>query len=161
MFQRKLTHQVFERVAMKRILAAAVAMALIGTTAYGLIHWGAVDNQKRDALCGEARQTLKGVEIRARAMAAELSVDDYAKAEEDDVAALIGALDAATNETEVDSAIETHAASIEAKNAAIDAEVDTQGDQIFLEQRLKKQRIPVDVKQELRRAAKAVSVNCT
>lgn len=160
MFQRKLTQQAFESVAMKRILATAIVMALIGTTTYGLIHWEVADNRKREALCRDAQQTLKGVEIRARALAAGMSVDAYAKAEEDEVAALLSALDAATNEAEVDAVIDAHAASIEAKNAAIDAEVDTQGEQIFLEQRLKEQRIPVDVKQELRRAAKAVNLNC-
>jgi len=112
-------------------------------------------------LCGQAKQTLKGVEIRARALAAGLSVEAYGKAEEDEVAILIGALDAAKSDAEVDSVIEAHAATIEAEDAAIDAQVDTRGDQTFLEQRLVKQRIPVDVKQELQRAAKAVSVMCS
>lgn len=162
MFERRVTLQALESVAVKRILAASiVVVALIATATYGLFYWEAVGTQTQQSLCGEAKQTLKGVEVQARALAAGLTVDDYAKAEEDEVAALIRALDAASNEAEVDRAIEAHAASIEAKNAVIDAEVDTRGDQIFLEQRLKKQRIPVDVKQQLLRAAKAVSVSCT
>ncbi len=161
MFERRVTRQAFESVAVKRILAASIVVALIATTTYGLFYWEAVGTRTQQSLCGEAKQTLKGVEVQARALAAGLTVDDYAKAEEDEVAALIRALDAAANEAEVDRAIEAHAASIEAKNAVIDAEVDNRGDQIFLEQRLKKQRIPVDVKQQLLRAAKAVSVSCT
>ncbi len=161
MFERRVTRQAFESVAVKRILAASIVVALIATTTYGLFYWEGVGTRTQQSLCGEAKQTLKGVEVQARALAAGLTVDDYAKAEEDEVAALIRALDAAANEAEVDRAIEAHAASIEAKNAVIDAEVDTRGDQIFLEQRLKKQRIPVDVKQQLLRAAKAVSVSCT
>ncbi|MHC8305604.1 hypothetical protein [Pseudomonas sp. PB3P13] len=161
MFERKVTFQAFESVAAKRILAAFIVVALVATTTYGLWHWDAVGTKTQQSLCGEAKQTLKAVEVQARALAAGLTVEDYAKAEEDEVAALIRALDAATNEAEVDRAIEAHAASIEAKNAVIDAEVDTRGEQIFLEQRLKKQRIPVDVKQQLLRAAKAVSVSCT
>ncbi|VVN34214.1 hypothetical protein PS645_04994 [Pseudomonas fluorescens] len=161
MFERRVTLQAFESVAVKRILAVSVVLVLTATTTYGLFHWKSVGTQTQQSLCGEARQTLKGVEVQARALAAGLTVDDYVKAEEDDVATLIRALDAAANETEVDRAIEAHAASIEAKNAVIDAEVDTRGDQIFLEQRLKKQRIPIDVKQQLLRAAKAVSVSCT
>lgn len=161
MFERRVNLQAFESVAVKRILAASIIVALIGTTTYGLVYWKSAGTQSQRSLCGEAKQTLKGVEVQARALAAGLTVDDYAKAEEDEVAMLIRALDAATNEAEVDRVIEAHAASIEAKNAVIDAEVDTRGDQIFLEQRLKKQRIPVDVKQQLLRAAKAVSVSCT
>lgn len=146
---------------MKRILIGGIAVAIIGTMTYGFLQWKVAENHKHDVLCGEARQALKGVEVRARALAAGLSVDAYGKAEEDEVAALIGALDAATNDAEVDSVIEAHAAAIEAVDAAIDAEVDTRGDQTFLEQRLVKQRIPVDVKQELQRAAKAVNVTCS
>mgnify|MGYP006210667665 FL=1 len=56
--------------------------------------------------------------------------------------------------------IDAHAAAIESQVAALDAEVDTRGDQVFLEQRLVKQRIPVDVKLELQRAAKAVNLTC-
>ncbi|VVO31563.1 hypothetical protein [Pseudomonas fluorescens] len=145
---------------MKLILMGGITVAIVSAMTYVLIQWGAAENQKQDALCGEAKQSLKGVEIRARALAAGLSLEAYAEDEEAKVAALINALDAATNEAEVNAVIEAHAAAIEAQAGAIDAEVDTRGDQIFLEQRLMKQRIPVDVKQELQRAAKAVSVAC-
>lgn len=148
-------------VAMKLILVGGITVAIIGTMTYGFFQWKIVESQKHDMLCGQAKQTLKGVEIRARALAAGLSVEAYGKAEEDEVATLIGALDAAKSDAEVDSVIEAHAAAIEAEDAAIDAQVDTRGDQTFLEQRLVKQRIPVDVKQELQRAAKAVSVMCS
>lgn len=146
---------------MKRILLlSGITLAIIGTMTYVFIQWEAAETQKRDALCGEAKQSLKEVEIRARALAAGLSVEAYAKDEEAKVAALIDALDAANTEAEVNAVIEAHAAAIEAQAAAIDAEVDTRGDQIFLEQRLMKQRIPADVKQELQRAAKAVNDAC-
>lgn len=99
--------------------------------------------------------------MRARALAAGLTVDAYAKAEEEDVAKLVGALDAARNDVEIDSVMESHATAIGAEDAAIDAEVDSRGNQAFLEQTLRKQRIPVDVKQELERAAKAVRLICS
>lgn len=159
--RRPLNPQTFTTVAMKRILIGGITVAIIGTMTYGFFQWKIVESQKHDLLCGQAKQTLQGVEIRARALAAGLSVEAYGKAEEDEVATLIGALDAAKSEAEVDSVIEAHAATIEAVDAAIDAQVDTRGDQTFLEQRLVKQRIPVDVKQELQRAAKAVSVMCS
>lgn len=146
---------------MKGILIGGITVAIIGTATYGFFQWRIVESHKHDMLCGEAKQALKGVEIRARALAAGLSVDAYAKSEEDEVATLISALDAATSDAEVDSVIEAHAAAIEAEDKAIDAQVDNRGDQTFLEQRLVKQRIPVDVKQELQRAAKAVNVMCS
>lgn len=145
---------------MKRSLMGGIIVTIVGAMTYVLIQWEAAENQIRDARCGEAQQSLKGVEIRARALAAGLSLDAYDMDEEAKVVALINALDAATNEAEVNAVIEAHAAAIEAQAAAIDAEVDTRGDQLFLEQRLMKQRIPADVKQELQRAAKAVSVAC-
>jgi len=76
------------------------------------------------------------------------------------VAKLIRALESATSPADIDSVMASHAAAIEAEGAAVEAEVDARGDQAFLEQRLKKQRIPVDVKQQLERAAKAVSLTC-
>lgn len=158
MFSRKSTLKAFDSVNVKWMLTGITLLTLLGTLTFGLVQWEVAG--KQDALCSQARQNLKDVEIRARALAAGLSVEAYAKAEEDDVAALVGAIDAAHSESEVDSAIEAHAATIEAKNAAIDAEVDTRGEQAFLEQRLMEQRIPVDVKQELRRAEKAVSISC-
>ena len=145
---------------MKRGLMAGLTVALIGATSYMLIQWQIVNQHKREEQCAAARQALKDVQIRARALAAGLSRDAYSQDEEAKVAALIKALDAASNEAEVNAVIAAHAAAIEAEVAAIDAQVDTRGDQVFLEQRRLEQRIPVDVKQELQRAAKAVSVTC-
>ena len=146
---------------MKWILIGGITVAIIGTLTHGIIQWKNAEKYTQELRCGEARETLKGVEVRARALAAGMTVDAYAKAEEDEVAKLIGALDAATNDVEIDSVIESHASAIGAEDAAIDAEVDTRGDQAFLEQRLRKQRIPGDVKQELERAAKAVKLTCS
>jgi hypothetical protein len=147
---------------MKRsLMMGGITVAVIGAMSYGLIQWNTVENRKQDALCSEAKQALKGVEIRARALAAGLSVEEYAKDEEAKVAALIDALNTATNEAEVNRVIEAHAAAIEAQAAAIDAEINARGEQIFLDQRPMKRRIPVDVKQELQRAANAVSVACS
>ncbi|MGE8190311.1 hypothetical protein [Pseudomonas sp. NPDC086278] len=146
---------------MTRMLIGGMTLVILGTMTYGLVQWKAAETRTQAVLCGQARQTLKSVEVRARALAAGMSVEAYAKEEEDDVAKLLAALDATTSDAEVDSVIAAHAAEIEAGDAAIDAEVDTRGDQSFLEQRLKKQRIPIDVKQELQRAAKAVSLTCS
>ncbi|CAI8735657.1 hypothetical protein [Pseudomonas sp. IT-P176] len=145
---------------MSRRLMAGLTVALIGVTSYVLVQWQMVNQHKREVQCTEARQALKDVQIRARALAAGLSLDAYSQEEEAKVAALIQALDAASNEAEVNAVIAAHAAAIEAEAAAIDAQVDTRGDQVFLEQRRMEQRITVDVKQELQRAAKAVSVTC-
>jgi hypothetical protein len=146
---------------MKRILIGGITIAIIGTLTNGIIQWKNAEKHTQELRCGEAREALKGVEVRARALAAGMTVDAYAKAEEDEVAKLVGALDAATNDVEIDSVIESHASAIGAEDAAIDAEVDTRGNQAFLEQRLRKQRIPGDVKQELERAAKAVKLTCS
>ena len=145
---------------MSRRLMASLTVALIGVTSYALIQWQLVNQHKREVQCAEARHALKEVQIRARALAAGLSLDAYSQEEEAKVAALIKALDAARNDSEVNAVIGAHAAAIEAEAAAIDAQVDTRGDQVFLEQRRMEQRITVDVKQELQRAAKAVSVTC-
>ena len=147
--------------AMKRILSGAITLAIIGTLTVGLVQWRAVAKQSQDVSCSEARHTLKGVEIRARALAAGMTVEAYASAEEEEVAKLIRALEGATSAEDIDSVMASHSAAIEAEDAAVEAEVDTRGDQAFLEQRLKKQRIPVDVKQQLERAAKAVSLTCS
>ncbi|RON45163.1 hypothetical protein [Pseudomonas frederiksbergensis] len=146
---------------MKRILIGSLTLAIIGTMTYGLLQWRAIDKQNQEFSCSEAKQTLKGVEIRARALAAGMTVEAYANAEEEEVAKLISALEGATSATDIDSVMESHAAAIKAEDAAVEAEVDARGDQAFLEQRLKKQRIPVDVKQQLERAAKAVSLTCS
>lgn len=142
------------------LLLSGLVLAMVGVLTFQLIHWQVADSRKQAALCEDAKQTMKNLEIRARALASGLTVEAYAKAEADEVAALIERLDAARNDAEVDAVIDAHAAALEAKGAAIDAQVGTGGDQTFLEQRLVRQRIPVDVKQELRRAAKAVSDAC-
>ncbi|MHC8333536.1 hypothetical protein [Pseudomonas sp. LB3P25] len=146
---------------MKRILIGTLTLAIIGTMSDGLLQWRAVDKQNQEFSCSEAKQTLKGVEIRARALAVGMTVEAYANAEEEEVAKLISALEGATSEADINSVMESHAAAIEAEDAAVEAEVDARGDQAFLEQRLMKQRIPVDVKQQLERAAKAVSLICS
>ena len=146
---------------MKRILSGAITLAIIGTMTVGLLQWRAVAKQRQDVSCIEARHTLQGVEIRARALAAGMTVEAYAIAEEEEVAKLVRALESATSPADIDSVMESHSAAIEAEDAAVEAEVDTRGDQAFLEQRLKEQRIPVDVKQQLERAAKAVSLTCS
>ncbi|MHC8314283.1 hypothetical protein [Pseudomonas sp. LB3P31] len=142
------------------LFIVGLVVAAVGVLSYQLIQWKVADSQKKAALCVDAKQTMQNLEIRARALASGLTVEAYAKAEADEVAALIEALDAARDDAEVNAVIDAHAAVLEAKGAAIDAQVGTGGDQTFLEQRLVKQRIPVDVKQELRRTAKAVSDAC-
>jgi acylphosphatase len=146
---------------MKRILSGAITLAIISTMTVGLLQWRAVAKQNQEDSCSEARHALKGVEIRARALAAGMTVEAYANAEEAEVAKLIRALESANSPADVDSVMESHAAAIEAVDAPVEAEVDARGIQAFLEQRLKKQRIPVDVKQQLERAAKAVSITCS
>ncbi|MBV4467220.1 hypothetical protein KVG95_28300 [Pseudomonas sp. SWRI79] len=143
------------------LIGGTICMAVIGAFIYGVSAWEAIENQKRDALCSVARQHVEVLETRARAMAAGLSVEAYAEAEDAEVAALIYALDAATTDAEVDAVIEAHAAMIETQITARAAEVDARGDQLFLEQRLIKQRIPTDFKQEIKRAEKAVRVVCS
>jgi len=142
------------------LLTGGLVIAMVGVLSFQLIHWQVADSRKKAALCEDAKQAMKNLEIRARALASGLTVEAYAKAEADEVAALIEQLDAAHNDAEVDAVIDAHAAALEAKGAAIDAQVGTGGDQTFLEQRMVRQRIPVDVKQELRRAAKAVNDAC-
>ncbi|WP_223521567.1 hypothetical protein [Pseudomonas sp. GL-B-19] len=146
---------------MKRILSGAITLAIISTMTVGLLQWRAVAKQNQEVSCSEARHALKGVEIRARALAAGMTVEAYANAEEEEVAKLIRALEGANSAADVDTVMESHSAAIEAEDAAVEAEVDARGNQAFLEQRLKKQRIPVDVKQQLERAAKAVSLTCS
>lgn len=146
---------------MKRILIGTLTLAIIGTMTYELLQWRAIDKQNQEFSCSEAKQTLKGVEIRARALAAGMTVEAYANAEEVEVAKLISALEGAKSAADIDSVMESHAATIKAEDAAVEAEVEAQGDQAFLEQRLLKQRIPIEIKQQLKRAAKAVSLTCS
>jgi acylphosphatase len=156
--QRNLWHS---RVAMKRILFGVISLTMIVMMTYGLLQWRALEKQNQDISCNEAKHALNGVEIRARALAAGMTVEAYANAEEEDVAKLIRALEGATTAAEIDEVMENHAAAIEAENASLEEEVNARGTQAFLEQRLKKQRIPVDVKLQLERAAKAVNLSCS
>jgi hypothetical protein len=146
---------------MKQIVIIGLTLAIIGAMTFGLLQWRAVEKQNQDISCNEAKYALKGVEIRARALAAGMTVEAYANAEEEEVTKLINALEGANSVADIDSIIESHAAALEAEDAAVDAEVNTRGDQAFLEQRFEKQRIPVDLKQQLERAAKAVSLICS
>lgn len=143
-----------------RLIGAAVVVVCVGVAAYGLSAWEAIKDRRQDELCQVAREHLKGVEIEARAMAAGLSIEGYAEAEKADVGKLIHALDTANTKEEVEAVISEHSATVEAKVAATDAEVKSRGDQPFLGQQLKEQRITVDVKQEIQRAEKAVSTAC-
>ncbi|VVN76890.1 hypothetical protein [Pseudomonas fluorescens] len=143
-----------------KLLGAAATLAIIGAVTFGLSTWEANENPERDEQCKIARQRVKALEIQARALAAGLSVDGYAEAEKAEVGKLVRALDTAKNEQEVEAVIEAHAATVQAQVAASDAEVKSRGDQLFLEQRLKEQRIPADVKQQLKRAEKAVAIAC-
>lgn len=143
-----------------RLIGAAVIAACIGAGAYGLSAWEAIKDRRQDEMCQVARDHLKSVEIEARAMAAGLSVEGYAEEEKADVGKLIHALDTANTKEEVEAVISEHSATVEAKVAATDAEVKSRGDQPFLGQQLKEQRITVDVKQEIQRAEKAVAGAC-
>lgn len=143
-----------------KFLGAAATLAIMGAVSYGLSTWEASENPQRSELCKTAQQRVKALEIQARALAAGLSVDGYAEAEKAEVGRLVHALDTAGNEQEVEAVINAHAATVEAQVAASDAEVRSRGDQLFLEQRLKEQRIPDDVKQQLKRAEKALATAC-
>lgn len=143
-----------------RLIGAAVTVACVGALAYGLSNWQDSKNRRQDELCHVAQEHLKGVQIQARAMAAGLSVEGYAEAEKAEVGKLIHALDTANTKEEVEAVISEHSATVEAKVAATDAEVRSRGEQPFLGQQLKEQRITTDVKQEIQRAEKAVSTAC-
>jgi hypothetical protein len=143
-----------------RLIGATVVVAAVGALAYGLSTWEASKNQRQDELCKVAQEHLKTIEIQARAMAVGLSVEGYAEAEKAEVGKLIHALDNAKNTEEAEAVITEHSATVEAQVAATDAEVKSRGDQPFLGQQLKEQRITTDVKQEIQRAEKAVSTAC-
>jgi hypothetical protein len=119
-----------------------------------------VYRERKDMTCKAAQLHMNTLETRGRAMAAGLSIEAYAEAENTEVDKLISALDAAKNAAEVEAVIDVHAAKLEAEDAATDAELKDQGSQLFLEQRLKKQRITTDLKQEIERAEKAVTEAC-
>ncbi|NUU37334.1 hypothetical protein [Pseudomonas sp. C2B4] len=141
-------------------IGIAVVATLVGGLTYGLSTWEASKNRRQEELCKVAQEHLKTIEIQARAMAAGLSVEDYAEAEKAEVGKLINALDTAKTKEEVETVISEHSATVQAQVAATDAEVKSRGDQPFLGQQLKEQRITTDVKQEIQRAEKAVSTAC-
>jgi hypothetical protein len=143
-----------------RLIGATAVLVFVGALSYGFNTWEASKNQRQEELCKVAREHLKSVEIQARAMAAGLSVEGYAEAEKAEVGKLITALDTAKTKEEVEAVISEHSATVEAQVAATDAEVKSKGDQPFLGQQLKEQRITIDVKQEIQRAEKAVTTAC-
>ena len=143
-----------------RLIGAAVFITMIGVTTHKFMEWTSIENERKDTVCKAAQQHLKTLESRARAMAAGLSIEAYAEAENTEVDKLVSALDTANNDAEVEAVIDAHAAQLEAKDAAIDAESKNQGHQVFLEQQLKKQRITTDIKQEIKRTEKAVTEAC-
>ncbi|MGE8064646.1 hypothetical protein [Pseudomonas sp. NPDC089569] len=142
------------------LIGASVVTVFAGLLAYGLSTWEVSKNARQEEVCKVAQEHLKSVEIQARAMAAGLSVEGYAEAEKAEVGKLIHALDTANTKEEVEAVISQHSATVEAQVAATDAEVKSRGDQPFLGQQLKEQRITTDVKQEIQRAEKAVSTAC-
>ena len=143
-----------------RLIEATVFITMIGVTTYKLMEWKSIENERKDTVCKASQQLLKTLETRARAMAAGLSIEAYEDAENTEVAKLVNALDTANNDAEVEAVIDAHAAQLEAKNAATDAELKNQGGQVFLEQQLKKQRITTDIKQQIKRTQKAVTEAC-
>ncbi|MGF6554090.1 hypothetical protein ABIA48_000470 [Pseudomonas sp. S30_BP2TU TE3576] len=143
-----------------KFLATAATLLVVGTAIFGLNAWEHIQSQRQEAVCRAAREHLNGLETQARALASGLTVEAYAEAEKAEAGQLVQALDTAKNEAEVDAVIDKHAAAIEAQITAEDAEVQSRGDQPFLGQELKKQRIPTDVKQEFKRAEKAVADTC-
>jgi len=143
-----------------KLLGVAVTVVVIGTAVYGLNTWKTLQSERQEAVCTLARQHLKDLEVQARALAAGLSVEAYAEAEKAEAGKLVSALDTAKNEAEVDAVIDQHSAAIEKQIHAEDAEVKSRGEQKFLGQERKEQRITTDMKQEIQRAEKAVADDC-
>jgi hypothetical protein len=141
-------------------MGVAFTLAVIGVTTYGFMEWKAVETERQNVVCKAAQQHLETLEIRTRSMAAGLSVEAYAEVETAEVDKLVRALDTATNDVKVETVIDAHAAELQAQVTATDAVLKNQGSQLFLEQELKKQRIPTDLKQEIKRAEKAVTDAC-
>ena len=141
-------------------MGAAATLLVLGAAIYGLNTWEHIQSQRQAAVCKAAREHLNGLETQARALASGLTVEAYAEAEKAEAGQLVLALDTARNEAEVDAVIDKHAAAIEAQITAEEAEVQSRGEQPFLGQELKRQRIPTDVKQEFKRAEKAVADTC-
>jgi hypothetical protein len=143
-----------------KLLSVALTVAVVGAGLYGLNRWEQVENQRQTAVCTANQEHLKNLETQVRAMTAGLSVEAYAEAEKAEAGKLVQALDTARNEAEVNAVIDEHSAAIQKQIVAEDAEVKSRGDQPFLGQELKKQRITTDIKQELIRAEKAVADAC-
>jgi hypothetical protein len=143
-----------------KLLGAALTAFVVGAGLYGLNRWEQVENQRQEAVCKANQDHLKDLETQVRAMTAGLTVEAYAEAEKAEAGKLVRALDTARNEAEVNAVIDEHSAAVQAQIVAEDAEVKSQGDQPFLGQELKKQRITTDIKQELKRAEKAVADAC-
>jgi len=141
-------------------MGTALSLLVAGAGIYGANTWKRVESQRQETVCKAAEQHLKTLETQARAMAAGMSVEDYAEAEKAEAGKLVRALDTAKDAAEVDAVIDEHATAIEKQIVAEDAEVESRGEQPFLGQELKKQRIPTDVKQEFKRAEKAVTDAC-
>lgn len=141
-------------------MGTVLALLVAGAAIYGANTWKRVESQRQETVCKAAEQHLKTLETQARAMAAGLSVEAYAEAEKAEAGKLVQALDTAKDAAEVDAVIDQHATTIEKQIVAEDAEVESRGEQPFLGQELKKQRIPTDVKQEFKRAEKAVTDAC-
>nr|WP_306669920.1 hypothetical protein [Pseudomonas sp. SbOxS1] len=142
------------------MIGTAIAMTFGAAVIYGFSSSGASKDRLEDGMCKVAKEHLKAVEIQARAMATGLSVEGYAEAEATEVGKLINALDTAKTKEEAEAVIMEHSVNVEAKVAATDAEVKSRGDQPFLVQQLKEQRITTDVKLEIQRAEKAVRTAC-
>ena len=142
------------------MLGVALTLVVVGAGVYGLNRWERVENQRQAAVCKANQEHLKNLETQVRAMTAGLSVEAYAEAEKAEAGKLVRALDTARNEAEVNAVIDEHSAAIEKQIVAEDAEVKSRGEQPFLGQELKKQRITTDIKQELIRAEKAVADAC-
>lgn len=143
-----------------KLMGAAATLLVVGAAIYGLNTWEHIQDQRQEAVCKAAREHLNRLETQTRALASGLTVEAYAEAEKAEAGQLVLALDTAKNAAEVDAVIDKHAAAIEAQITAEDAEVQSKGEQPFLGQELKKQRIPTDVKQEFKRAEKAVAETC-
>jgi hypothetical protein len=143
-----------------KLMGAVLTLLVVGSGIYGLNTWKRIDTQRQEAVCKTAQEHLKSLETQARAMAAGLSVEAYAEAEKAEAGKLVRALDTAKNEAEVDAVIDQHATAIEKQIVAEDAVVESRGEQPFLGQEMKKQLIPTDVKQEFKRAEKAVTDAC-
>lgn len=141
-------------------MGTLATILIIGAAIYGLNTWEDIESQRQEAVCRAAREHLNNLETQARALASGLTVEAYAEAEKAEAGKLVSALDTAKNEAEVDAVIDQHSAAIEAQIHAEDAEVKSRGEQKFLGQERKEQRITTDMKQEIQRAEKAVADDC-